>query len=372
MSLNRFQEAHDATAELLRRRPDLPNAHRFSVSPWRLWDGATRPWPPCAGRGAGAPRRGYILTLSVALLVLRPLRRSTSAYPAAPREHRPDQTRSFGLLLEAYLAGTRAARGSPSRSSTGRGQAPARRAPARALNEAAKVRLLARGRRSRRSHSPRAPVARPGPLPMAQEALYWKARSQAASGRHEEAARTAAELRRETAGLARAGGRRRLLYLDADLRAARGEKEAAAQGYAEAARLLPVWSSPGPSAPSSRSSATALRSRSWPWDATPRPSATSISSARPARPGSPSHAVRAQLLFLGQIAEKRGDRDAARGHYGSSPLLEGRRPRPRSRGRGAPEEPIAQLAGRLTVLPVPEQVPRFSTARVVAPGRSSG
>jgi tetratricopeptide (TPR) repeat protein len=155
-----------------------------------------------------------------------------------------------------------------------------------------------------------------GPLDVAQQALFWRARCLAVEGRHEEARAAADELRREISGWPVPWARRLLLLLEGDLAAARGGTEAAAREYAEAERLLPPLERPPPFKPDfiriRYALAETLLAQGREGEAARR--FAFITEPKGARVYQPISYVRS-FYFLGRIAEKQGDREGARKHY---------------------------------------------------------
>jgi eukaryotic-like serine/threonine-protein kinase len=314
--LNRFPEAHEAALEILRKRPDLGEAHRFV--------GITQAMLGRSDEAITSLRRAHELApenedivrdlwmelifsdrLGEARAALRPLLESSDA-----------SKKANGHTLLAHLA---AYEGRSLESAEGLVKAATMTqgsGSALASNDAARVFLLSR-------HQPKAalePLERAakeaGPLALAQETLFWKAWALADLGHHDEAAAAATELRKHTSAWPTPSARRRLMVLDAQLLAARGQKEEALRGYAEAEKLLPRLEKPGPQNTQMTlvryGLAAALLDAGR--DAEAAPHFEFVTTAGAGRIWYPAFYVRSFYL-LGRIAEKKGDRDAARKHY---------------------------------------------------------
>jgi tetratricopeptide (TPR) repeat protein len=155
-----------------------------------------------------------------------------------------------------------------------------------------------------------------GHLDLAQEALYWKARCLAGAGRRDEANTALLELRRETAGWPVPWAHRLTVLLGADLALARGDNEAAAREYAEAEGLLPALKRSGPFKPDfvliRYGLGEALFALGRDEEAARR--FTYVTTAGTTRSRLPMHYVRS-FYFLARIAERQGDKAAARKNY---------------------------------------------------------
>ena len=302
-------------AELVQKRPDLPDAHRFlGVTLFAL----DRDEEALASLRRATELAPGDVDLSATLwggLVLSD-RFEEARTAVRPFSESPDpMKRSAGVLLPRP-ARRRAGRSRQSAELLGRAAemvAPSRRA---VVSLDAVRSTLPATSQGERSSGPSWRSARLGPLPLAENALYWKARSLAASGQHEEAARTAAELRRRTSGWPVPEARRRLLRLDADLLAARGDAEGAARGYAEVEELLPklkrLGRFHGEFVLCRYGLAEALLAAGR-YDEAARYFEL-VTTAKGGRLAYPELYVRS-FFFLGQLAEKRGDAAAARRHY---------------------------------------------------------
>jgi tetratricopeptide (TPR) repeat protein len=224
--------------------------------------------------------------------------------------------RSNGQSLLAHLAGYEGrSKESADLFAKAAEGAPAQRR-AFAANDAARVWLLARNEPGQALL--RAQVARRdgGDQPVAQEALYWQSLCEARLGRRDEAAKTAELLREETGDWPVPSARRRLLRLDADLAAAQGDQQAALTKLAAAEKLLPPLERPiyfvldfALVRYGLASSHLALGH-----DADAARYFELVTKSGPPRTFYPMLYVRS-FYFLGQLADKRGDREAARAAY---------------------------------------------------------
>lgn len=315
--VNRFDKAYEVARECVQRRPDSPDAHNSLGL--ALFDLDRREEGLASLRRSlelSPTRQDLIIDMWMAL-VLADRHAEAREVVRLLLDSSDPVRRSNGQSLLGHLAGyqgrskesvdlfMKATEGAP----------PQRRATAG--SDAARVLLLARN--EPRPALLRAQMARreAGELPLAQEALYWQGRSQAALGRNDEAAKAAAQLRQETADWPVPSAGRRVLRLQADMAAARGDHEAAVRQYAEAEKLLPPVERPrGPGAGEFALVRYDLGTAhlALGHDAEAARYFGLVTKTGQPRVFYPMLYVRS-FYFLGELAEKRGDREAARGHY---------------------------------------------------------
>ena len=316
-SVNRFDKAYEVARECVQRRPDSPDAN--SSLGWALLDLDRREEGLASLRRSlelSPSRQDLIFGMWIALVLAD--RHAEAREVVRPLLDSSDPVRrSNGQSLLAHLAGYQGrSKESVDLFMKATEGAPAQRRAAAGI-DAARLLLLARN-----EPGPallRAQMARreAGELPFAQEALYWHCRSQAALGRSDEAAKAAAQLRQETADWPVPSAGRRLLRLEADLAAARGDHEAAVRQYSEAEKLLPPLERPtGPGMGEFAlvrydlgTSHLALGH-----DAEAARYFDLVTKTGQPRVFYPMLYVRS-FYFLGQLAEKRGDRETARTNY---------------------------------------------------------
>jgi tetratricopeptide (TPR) repeat protein len=316
LNLNRFQEADEAALEVLQKRPDLGEAHHYVGIAQGALD---RPEEAIASfrraRELSPENDDIVGSLWEELVCADRFDEAESAVrPLTDSTEASQRARVHSLL--AHLAGYRGrSRESAELFTKAAEMGDSARAMLAGL-DAARVLLLSR-------NDPKAAIERAegarkaaGPLALAQEALYWKARALAGLGKREDAARAAAELRTETSGWPNPAARRRLLLLDADLLSARGDKAAALASLAEAEKLLPRLEKPFPQQGQlvlvRYGLAAALVDAGR--DVEAAPLFEFVTRARLGRIYVPMLYVRS-FYFLGRIVEKKGEKAAARKHY---------------------------------------------------------
>ena len=315
-NLNRFPEAHEAALEILRKRPDLGEAHRFVGITQAMLGRSDEAIASLRRAHELAPERENMVSdlwmelvfadrLSEARAALRPLTESSDGSKKA---------NGHGLL--AHLTGYEGrSRESAELFVRASGMTQGSRSVL-ASNDAARVFLLSRQEPKAALEPLERAAKEAGPLALAQETLFWKAWALSDLGRHEEASAAATELRKQTSGWPTPGARRRLLVIDAHLLMARGQKEEGIRAYAEAEKLLPRLERPGPQQTQITfvryGLATSLMDAGR--DAEAAPYFEFVTKADAGRIWYPMFYVRS-FYFLGRIAEKKGDNAAARKHY---------------------------------------------------------
>ncbi|HET7293559.1 MAG TPA: protein kinase [Vicinamibacteria bacterium] len=315
-NVNRFDKALEVARECVQKRPESADAH--ASLGWALINLDRRDEGLESLRRALqlAPSRQDLISDTWIALVLFDRFAEAREVVRPLLDNSDPLKRSQGQSLLAHLAvydgRSKEAAELFAKATEG---APAERR-AFAANDGARVLLLARN-----EPGPallRAEMARRegGDRPVAQDALYWRSLSEAALGRHDEAAKTAELLRQETADWPAPFAKRRLLRLDAVLAAARGDHEGALAKLAAVEKLLPPLERPGFQGGEFAlvrydlaSSYLALGR-----DAEAARYFDLVTKAGQPRVFYPMLYVRS-FYILGQLAEKRGDREAARTHY---------------------------------------------------------
>jgi serine/threonine protein kinase/tetratricopeptide (TPR) repeat protein len=315
-NVNRFDKALEAARGFVQQQPDSPAAHRQLG--WALEYLGRREEALGALRRAHELGPGDLFTSGDLwiCLVLADRREEAREVSRALASSSDRVVRSMGESglghLALYEGRSKEALAFFAKSADG---APPQR-QAFAGNESAQLYLLARQDPEAATQSAIRARRDAGDIPPAQEALYWQSRSQAALGRHAEAAKLADQLRKETADWPVPGARRRLLRLQGDLAAARGDHETAVRQYAEVERLLPPLERPPLFAREVplvyfglATSHLALGHQ-----AEAARYFELVTKTKDARVFLPTLYVRS-YDFLGQLAEKGGDQDKARGYY---------------------------------------------------------
>ena len=315
-NMNRFDKAHEVALDSVRRRPESPDAHdSVGLTLFDLGRAEEGLESVRRAQRMAPSRQDLIFDLWMALVLTDRLTEAREAVRSLASSSDPVK-RSMGVTMLGHIAGYegRSKEATDLFRKAGEGAPPQRRAIA-AL-DAARVWLLSRSEPKLALEQAQASRREAGELPQAQEALYWQSWSQASLGRHEEAAKTAGQLQQETADWPVPSARRRVLRLQGDLAAARGDHQAALRQYTEAERLLPPLERPWwlagefPLLRYHLASAHLALGH----DVEAARYYELVTNVGYARVTFPMLYVRS-FYFLGRIAEKKGDRDAARKHY---------------------------------------------------------